>query len=96
MGNCWLAKESTYTIEELRQYDAFLDAVRVAQTIRADAKTQGEQIGLKKGKIENSIAVAREMLIDGMPIDKIAKFTKLPVDQITALATKVAQQEAEI
>jgi len=34
------------------------------------------------GKLENSIEIARQMLIDGEPIDKIIKFTKLSREQI--------------
>lgn len=72
-----LAQESAYTPEELYWYDKYLDAVRVELTVREDAyvegKAEGEQVGLEKGKIE----VAKELIADGMSLEKVCKITGL-------------------
>jgi len=39
----------------------------------------------KKGKQEEAIAIAREMKADGIPIEQIAKFTKLSIEDIKKL-----------
>jgi predicted transposase/invertase (TIGR01784 family) len=60
-------------------------------------KAEGEKIGLEKGKAEGkeekAIETAKEMLRDGMVIEKIAKFTKLPVEQIAVLAAEIRQDK---
>lgn len=40
---------------------------------------------IKKGEKEGKLAVAKELLKEGMDIDKIAKVTKLPVEEIKKL-----------
>ena len=58
-----LAQESAYTAEELEAYDEYLDAIRVAGTVRADSfeegREEGEQIGIAKGE-QIGIAKGRE------------------------------------
>jgi len=39
----------------------------------------------KQGKHEGIIAVAREMKKDGIPVEQIAKFTKLSIKEIEKL-----------
>jgi predicted transposase/invertase (TIGR01784 family) len=39
----------------------------------------------KDGKIERSFEIAKEMLLDNEPIEKIVRYTKLSVDEISAL-----------
>jgi predicted transposase YdaD len=38
-----------------------------------------------EGKHENSLAIAREMKKDGLPISQIVKFTKLSIEEIEKL-----------
>ena len=97
-----LAKESTYTIEELRQYDAFLDAVRVEKTIREDSKAEGEKIGLEKGKAEGEkigldkgkeeklIELAKKMLGKGMAITEVSDITDLRIAELEKLRAELA------
>lgn len=53
------------------------------------ARKEGLSIGRAEGRAEGdhdrAIKVAKEMLADGMPVDKISKYTELSVDQIKAL-----------
>lgn len=46
-----------------------------------DGKTEGEATGAEKERIE----IAKQMLLDGEPIEKIMKFTKLTKQQIENL-----------
>ena len=46
---------------------------------------EGLAEGIAEGDRERALKVAREMLADGMPMDKIAKYTELSVDEIEAL-----------
>jgi predicted transposase/invertase (TIGR01784 family) len=41
--------------------------------------------GIEKGKLEEAIAIAREMKKDGLPVSQITKFTKLSAEEIEKL-----------
>ncbi|MBR1444688.1 MAG: hypothetical protein IJ583_14280 [Firmicutes bacterium] len=47
---------------------------------------EAENKGRAKGKHENATAVAKDMLKDGFSIDMVAKYSKLSVDEVSALA----------
>jgi len=47
---------------------------------------QAEKKGKQEGKYEEAIAIAREMKADGIPIEQIAKFTKLSIEEIKRLS----------
>ena len=46
---------------------------------------RGLEQGLEQGDLDRAIKVAREMLADGMSVDKIAKYTNLSIEEIEAL-----------
>jgi hypothetical protein len=50
---------------------------------------EAEEISLKKyyddGKTDGKLEIAKQMLVDGEPIDKIMKFTKLSREQILSI-----------
>ena len=46
---------------------------------------QGLAQGLEQGDRDRAIKTAREMLADGMPVDKIAKYTDLSGEEIEAV-----------
>ena len=46
---------------------------------------RGHAKGHAEGDLDRAIKVAKEMLADGMPVDKICKYTELSVEQIEAL-----------
>jgi predicted transposase/invertase (TIGR01784 family) len=48
-------------------------------------RKEGIEEGKKEGEKEGKLAVAKELLKEGMDIDKIAKVTKLPVEEIKKL-----------
>jgi len=43
------------------------------------------QEGMEKGKLEEALAIAREMKKDGLPFAQISKFTKISVEEIEKL-----------
>lgn len=51
-----------------------------------------EKQGIEKGKKEQSIEIAKEMLMDGEIIEKIVKYTKLSVDVIENLKKEVEME----
>ena len=52
---------------------------------RAEGLAEGRAEGRAEGDQDRAIKVAKGMLADGIPIDKISKYTELSVDQIEAL-----------
>ena len=49
-------------------------------------REKGKQEGLKAGKQERTLEIAKAMLADGMDVSKVAKLTNLSVKEVTALA----------
>ncbi|MBQ7193995.1 MAG: hypothetical protein IJR98_06465 [Synergistaceae bacterium] len=61
----------------------------IGETIRGIfevAAKQGRQEGRQEGINETQKSVATDMLKDGMPLDKIAKYSRLAEDSIRSLA----------
>ena len=52
---------------------------------RAEGIAEGRAEGRAEGDLERAIKTAKEMLADGMPVDKIAKYTELSIEEIEAL-----------
>jgi predicted transposase/invertase (TIGR01784 family) len=52
---------------------------------RQEAIEEGLVEGRAEGRAESRAEVARGMLADGMPVDKIAKYTNLSIEEIEAL-----------
>ena len=52
---------------------------------RAEGRAEGKAEGRAEGDLDRALKVAKEMLADGMPVDKICKYTELSVEQIEAL-----------
>jgi len=74
-------ERAAFTKEELAAYNQ-----RKINLLASKSDLEEERIkGKAEGKAEEKIAIAKEMLADGMPIDKIAKFTGLTATQIKAL-----------
>ena len=52
---------------------------------RAEGLAEGRAEGLMEGLMEGLTKVAKQMLADGMPADKIATYTKLSIEEIKSL-----------
>jgi len=55
--------------------------------MKKDAKVQG----MKEGKREGKKEVARNMLLDDVPVDKVSKFTGLSPSEIDELKKQLRQ-----
>ncbi len=67
--------------DEYKQYEASVNAYRDIFNIQNTAFEKGEIEGLKKGKIE----IAKEMIKDNEPVEKIMKYTGLTENEINEL-----------
>ena len=64
------------------------DKVIHKMTTERDLRNQmayARQEAIEEGRAEGRAEVARVMLADGMPVDKIAKYTELSIEEIAAL-----------
>ena len=52
---------------------------------KQEAAAEGRAEGRAEGDKNRALKIAQEMLADGMPIDKISKYTDLSVEEIMAL-----------
>lgn len=94
-----LAQESAYTKVELDLYDSYLDAIRVAKTIREDSYKEAKQEGerkleqvkkesekkLEQVKQETKREMARKALTMGMTVESVRDLTGLPLEVIQSL-----------
>lgn len=88
-----IAEYTNLTKEEKTMYDSSLkykwDNKNVLDyavtTAEARGIEKGIEQGIEKGEYGKAIAIALEMKKEGMPLDQISKFTKLPVEEIEKL-----------
>lgn len=83
------------SLENMSEFDNIVNSTAEAAEIRGHAKghaegraegrVEGRAEGRVEGDLDRALKVAREMLADGMPVDKICKYTELSVEQIEAL-----------
>lgn len=71
--------------DEYKQYEASVNAYRDIFNIQNTAFEKGEIKGHKKGKIEGKIEIAKEMIKDSEPVEKIMKYTGLTENEINEL-----------
>ena len=43
------------------------------------------RMGREEGRAEGRVEIAREMILDGVPVDKITQYTGLSVEEVNAL-----------
>jgi predicted transposase/invertase (TIGR01784 family) len=67
--------------DEYKQYEASVNAYRDIFNIQNTAFEKGEIKGLKKGKIE----IAKEMIKENEPVEKIMKYTGLTENEINEI-----------
>ena len=76
-----LAKINIFTAEEHRQYIKSLELMSEWDNI---IKSTAER-ERAEGRAEERAEIVKEMLADGMPVEIIAKYTKLSFEEIAAL-----------
>jgi predicted transposase/invertase (TIGR01784 family) len=88
-----IAELSHLSSEQYEQYQKSLiqywDLKNVSDTSFEEGEKsgieKGEKIGIEKGELAKAVKVAKEMLLDNEPIDKIVRYTQLSIAQIEAL-----------
>ena len=78
-----LAKIHNFTPDEYKQYKKSLEYMSEFDNIINSTAELAEIRGREEGRME----VAKEMLADDMPVDKIAKYTGLSVEEVESLAS---------
>lgn len=88
--------ESAIKILEAEKGDVELMVARNAfildewkEQAKVEGKKEGIKEGIKEGKEEERLEIAMEMLRDGEPIEKIAKYSKLSENEILELKKKL-------
>ncbi|HEY4712828.1 MAG TPA: hypothetical protein VIH30_01085, partial [Aquirhabdus sp.] len=71
--------------KDLDAYERILDAERVARSVFETAAEKREAKGRAEGERVKALAIAKQMLAEGLAIGMIQKFTGLSVEQIEAL-----------
>ena len=88
-----LAKIHNFTADEYKQYQKSLKSMgdfdniisSTAELAEMRGLAKGRAEGLAEGKAEQAVAIAKEMLSDGMSAEMISKYTGLTIDEIEAL-----------
>ena len=57
----------------------------ITETLKMLDIEEGIEIGIERGRHDEALEIAREMKENGEPIAKIIKYTRLTVQEITAL-----------
>ena len=70
-----------YLSREMALHD---EATRIEEAM-AEGKAEGRAEGREEGKVAERTAIAREMLMDNEPIDKIMRYSKLTKEEILAI-----------
>jgi predicted transposase/invertase (TIGR01784 family) len=76
-----ISEIAKFSKKELRKYE---DSLKAYRDIKNSLDT-AEEKGRKKGKEERSLEIAREMLQDVEPIEKIARYIGLSENEISEL-----------
>ena len=73
-----LYKYNDYRLEIMTQRNAMIRE-------RSEGREEGREEGRAEGRAEALLATARTMKADGLPVDVIAKYTGIAVDEIVYL-----------
>jgi hypothetical protein len=52
---------------------------------------EAQQVWLEEGRDERNVEIARNMLLDGEPIEKIMRYTRLTAEKIEGLKRRLFQ-----
>ena len=83
------AEISKFTPVERQSYEESLKNLRdwfsVMETAKNEGRAEGEVIGMQKGALQEKLSIALQMKKDGMPLEMIAKYSGLSIEQIMAI-----------
>jgi predicted transposase/invertase (TIGR01784 family) len=80
-----IAQLSHLSSEQYEQYQKSLIQYWDLKNVSDTSFEEGEKSGIEKGELAKAIKVAKEMLLDNEPINKIVRYTQLSIAQIEAL-----------
>ena len=69
----------------LAEYEDSLKAFRDWYSVLSTAEHKGFALDMEEGEKNKALAIAKEMLSDGMSVDSVARYTNLPVEDIEQL-----------
>ena len=73
------------TKTERTAYQSYINKSLKDRDYIVSAKEEGEEIGIKKGKIDGKIEVAKKMLESKLPLEIISQCSGLTIDEIKKL-----------
>ena len=76
-----IVERSAYTDADIYAYEDYLLEVMTQRNSMKSERAEGREEGAQSEKLET----ARRMKADGLPLDVIAKYTQLPLDEIERL-----------
>ena len=79
------AEIAKFTPQEMREYEASKMAYRDIKNSIDTAKQEGLAEGMEKGMNQKALDIARNMLVDGVDINLIMKYSGLTQEQIEKL-----------
>lgn len=83
------AEISKFTPVERQSYEESLKNLRdwfsIMETAKNEGRAEGEVIGMQKGALQEKLSIALQMKKDGMPLEMIAKYSGLSIEQIMAI-----------
>ena len=84
-----IAEQHQWTTEDLAIYDAQEMEIHrnqnVIETARMDGLAQGIEQGIERGKLENTLTIAKGMLAENLSLEIIAKLTGLTIEAVAEL-----------
>ena len=79
------AEIARFSESEMRDYEESLKNLRDLGNVLNTAKEEGRKEGIEEGEKRKSMEMALRMRDDGMPLEVIAKYTGLSVEEIRNL-----------
>ena len=79
------ANIATFAPEDKIKYEYAMTTERDIRNQIRYAEKQGLEQGIEQGKEQNAIETARRMLADKMPVETVAKYSGLSIEQVKAL-----------
>lgn len=71
--------------EERAKYNISIDSYRTNLSVMQNERAEGREKGREEGRAEIRIANALSMLADNMPIELVAKYSGLTIEEVKAL-----------
>ena len=80
-----IVQRSAYSDGDLYKYNDYRLEIMTQRNAMARERSEGREEGRVEGRAEALLATARTMKADGLPVDVIAKYTGIAVDEIVCL-----------